>query len=233
MLKRLTDIIGAFAGLLVLSPLLCVILFFVWKQDGHSPFYISDRVGRGGTPFRMLKIRSMVILADLASVESTSATDARITPIGHFVRHWKLDELSQLWNVLIGDMSLVGPRPNTVREVASYTPAERRLLTVKPGITDISSIVFSDEGEILRDALDPDRAYSELIRPWKSRLGLVYIENASWLLDIQLIWITILAIFNKPLSLKRITQILGRQEADTALIQIVRREQPLRPSPLP
>jgi lipopolysaccharide/colanic/teichoic acid biosynthesis glycosyltransferase len=233
MLKRLTDIIGAFAGLLVLSPLLCVILFFVWKQDGHSPFYISDRVGRDGTPFRMLKIRSMVILADLASVESTSATDARITPIGHFVRRWKLDELSQLWNVLIGDMSLVGPRPNTVREVASYTPAERRLLTVKPGITDISSIVFSDEGEILRDALDPDRAYSELVRPWKSRLGLVYIENASWLLDIQLIWITILAIFNKPLSLKRIAQILGRQEADAVLIQIVRREQPLRPSPLP
>jgi len=233
MLKRLIDIIGAFAGLLVLSPLLCVILFFVWKQDGHSPFYISDRVGRDGTPFRMLKIRSMVILADLASVESTSATDARITPIGHFVRRWKLDELSQLWNVLIGDMSLVGPRPNTVREVASYTTAERRLLTVKPGITDISSIVFSDEGEILRDALDPDRAYSELIRPWKSRLGLVYIENASWLLDIQLIWITILAIFNKPLSLKRITQILGRQEADAVLIQIVRREQPLRPSPLP
>lgn len=233
MLKRLTDIIAAFAGLLVLSPVLCVILFFVWKQDRHSPFYVSDRVGRNGTPFRMLKIRSMVIRADLVSVESTSATDARITPIGHFVRRWKLDELSQLWNVLIGDMSLVGPRPNTVREVGSYTPAERRLLTVKPGITDISSIVFSDEGEILRDALDPDRAYSELIRPWKSRLGLVYIENASWLLDIQLIWITILAIFNKRLSLKKITQILVRQEADPVLIQIVQREHPLRPSSPP
>ena len=233
MLKRLIDIIASFTGLLVLSPLFCVILFLVWKQDGHSPFYIADRVGRDGTTFRMLKIRSMVIRADLAKVESTSANDDRITPVGHFVRRWKLDEFSQLANVLVGDMSLVGPRPNTVREVASYTPVEQRLLTVKPGITDISSIVFSDEGEILRGAFDPDRVYSELIRPWKSRLGLVYIENASCLLDLQLILITILAIFNKPQSLKRITKILESQGADACLIQIVRRETPLRPFPLP
>ncbi len=233
MVKRTVDILASFMGLLALSPLLGVVLFLIWRQDGHNPFYIADRAGLGGKPFRMVKIRSMIVRADTTGVESTSATDNRITPIGHFVREWKLDELSQLWNVLKGDMSLVGPRPNTLREVADYTPAEQRLLSVKPGITDISSIVFSDEGEILRDQADPDKAYGEIIRPWKSRLGLVYVDNVSTLLDLQLIWLTVIAIVQKERALEGVQTILQRLKVDAALANTARRAAPLKAAPLP
>jgi lipopolysaccharide/colanic/teichoic acid biosynthesis glycosyltransferase len=233
MAKRTVDILASLLGLLALSPLLAVVLFLIWRQDGHSPFYIAERAGRGGKPFRMVKIRSMIVRADATGVESTSASDNRITPIGHFVRKWKLDELSQLWNVLKGDMSLVGPRPNTLREVADYTPAEQRLLSVKPGITDISSIVFSDEGEILRDQADPDKAYGELIRPWKSRLGLVYVEQGGTLLDLHLIWLTLVAIVKKERALDGVQSILTRFNVDAALVETARRAAPLKAAPLP
>lgn len=233
MAKRTVDILASLLGLLALSPLLAVVLFLIWRQDGHSPFYIAERAGRGGKPFRMVKIRSMIVRADATGVESTSASDNRITPIGHFVRKWKLDELSQLWNVLKGDMSLVGPRPNTLREVADYTPAEQRLLSVKPGITDISSIVFSDEGEILRDQADPDKAYGELIRPWKSRLGLVYVERGGTLLDLYLIWLTLVAIVKKERALDGVQSILTRFNVDAALVETARRAAPLKAAPLP
>jgi lipopolysaccharide/colanic/teichoic acid biosynthesis glycosyltransferase len=118
----------------------------------------------------------MIKNADQSGVDSTGAADRRITPVGHFIRRYKLDEITQLWNVLKGDMSLVGPRPNVQRETDMYTGIERRLLSVKPGITDFSSIVFSDEGDILKDHADPDIAYNQLIRPGKSALGL-----QSWL----------------------------------------------------
>lgn len=233
MLKRALDIFTAALGLALLSPLLSVVLFLIWRQDGHSPFYIADRVGVGGKPFRMVKIRSMIVRADQTGVESTSASDNRITPVGHFVRRWKLDELSQLLNVLMGDMSLVGPRPNTIREVESYTPAERRLLTVRPGITDISSIVFSDEGDILKDSPDPDRTYGEIIRPWKSRLGLVYVENAGILLDMRLVYLTIMAIARKEAALDGVASILAKLNVEDAVCQAARRRSPLVPAPLP
>ena len=111
----------------------------------------------------------MIINADSSGVDSTSATDSRITSIGHVIRRFKLDELTQLWNVFLGDMSLVGPRPNVRKETDLYTIPEKLLLTVRPGITDISSIIFSDEGDILANKKDPDLAYNQLIRPWKSR----------------------------------------------------------------
>ena len=149
MVKRALDLTVALLALVVLSPLFAAILFLVWRQDGHSPFYVADRAGRDGRPFKMIKIRSMVVNADRTGVESTSANDGRITALGHFIRRWKLDELSQLWNVLRGDMSLVGPRPNTLRAIEGYSSAEQRLLDARPGITDFSSIVFSDEGAIL------------------------------------------------------------------------------------
>ena len=132
------------------SPVLLPVMFLVWWQDRHSPFYVASRVGLDQRPFRMVKLRSMRIGADKSGVDSTSAGDSRITPVGHFIRRYKLDELTQLWNVLIGDMSLVGPRPNVERETRLYTDLEQRLLTVKPGITDYASIVFADEGEILQ-----------------------------------------------------------------------------------
>jgi lipopolysaccharide/colanic/teichoic acid biosynthesis glycosyltransferase len=232
-MKRLFDILASASGLLVLSPVLAVVLFFVWRQDRYSPLYLGERAARGGGSFRMIKIRSMSVDADKTGVESTGAADSRITPLGHFIRRWKLDETTQLWNVLKGEMSLVGPRPNTLREVEKYTVAERRLLSVRPGITDIASIVFSDEGEIIKDAADPDDAYDKLIRPWKSRLGILYAENSNVLLDIRLIWLTILAILDKPKALKGVQRILRELNADSTVIAVSRREKPLEPASAP
>jgi lipopolysaccharide/colanic/teichoic acid biosynthesis glycosyltransferase len=226
-MKRFFDIVASAAGLLVLSPVLAIVLLLVWRQDGHSPVYLGRRASRVGGSFNMIKIRSMTVGADKTGVESTGAADNRITPLGHFIRRWKLDETTQLWNVLKGEMSLVGPRPNTLREVEKYTPAERRLLSVRPGITDIASIVFSDEGDIIKDADDPDDAYDKLIRPWKSRLGVIYAENSNVLLDIRLIWLTILAILDKPRALSGVQAILLGLDADQEIIAVSSRQQPL------
>ena len=149
MIKRLVDILASFFGLLITSPILLPVMFLIWKEDKKSPFYIAPRSGRNDMIFKMVKLRSMVVDADKSGVDSTSGNDMRITPIGHKIRRYKLDELIQLWNVLIGDMSLVGPRPNVKSETDLYTDIENGLLLVRPGITDFSSIVFSDEGEIL------------------------------------------------------------------------------------
>lgn len=227
MARRLLDIVASAGGLLLLALPLSVILFLVWRQDGHSPFYIADRVGCGGRPFRMVKVRSMVIHADKSGVESTSALDSRITPLGHFIRRWKVDELSQLWNVLKGDMSVVGPRPNTMNEVALYADWERELLSVRPGITDVSSIVFSDEGEILKDSIDPDYDYTRLIRPWKGRLGLLYVRNAGLWLNLRLIWLTVLAIASKELALTQLQPLLRRLGASAEEQRVARRDRPL------
>lgn len=204
-----------------------IILLLIWKQDGHSPFYIADRAGVGGVPFKMVKVRSMVINADKSGVESTSASDSRITPLGHFIRRWKIDELGQLWNVLKGDMSLVGPRPNTMNEVATYADWECRLLTVRPGITDLSSIVFSDEGDILKNSDDPDADYTRLIRPWKGQLGLHYVDHASFWLNLKLIALTVIAILNKRIALRHVHAILKSQGANEALLSLSLRELPL------
>lgn len=227
MARRLLDIVAAVGGLLVLALPLGIILFLVWRQDGHSPFYIADRAGRGGKPFRMVKVRSMVMNADKSGVESTSASDSRITPLGHFIRRWKVDELSQLWNVLKGDMSLVGPRPNTMNEVALYADWERELLSVRPGITDISSIVFSDEGEILKDSADPDADYSRLIRPWKGRLGMLYVRNASLWLNLRLIWLTVVAIAGKERALAKLQPLLAQLGASVEEQRVAQRQEPL------
>lgn len=233
MAKRIFDIVFSALGLLATSPLLGVIMVMVWRQDGYSPFYFGERVARNFGAFRIVKMRSMVKNADRSGVESTGASDNRITPLGHFIRRYKIDELTQLWNVLTGEMSIVGPRPNTRNGVAAYTPLERRILTVRPGITDISSIVFSDEGDILKDQPDPDLAYDELIRPWKSRLCLLYIAHQSFLLDIRLIWLTIIAIVSKPHALAGVQAILQRLHADPVLIAVCQRNQKLVASPLP
>ena len=167
MIKRAFDVLTAFFGLLAFSPLLAAVMLGIWLQDRQSPFYIAPRAARGGGEFRMVKFRSMVANADKIGGSSTALGDRRITPIGHFVRAYKLDELIQLWNVLKGDMSLVGPRPQVPCDAALYTGAERRMLSVRPGITDPASIVFSDEGEILkgqrrsRSSLQPDHSSLE------------------------------------------------------------------------
>ena len=159
-MKRAFDFVLSLLGLIVASPVLAVVMFLVWSQDRHSPLYIAPRVGRDGIPFRMVKLRSMVINADKSGVDSTAADDMRITQVGHFIRRYKLDEVMQLWNVFVGDMSLVGPRPNVERDVRLYTTEEKRLLSIRPGITDFSSIVFADEGDILQGRDYPDFAYN-------------------------------------------------------------------------
>jgi len=233
LLKRAFDFFVAFFGLLCCSPLLLPVIFLVWRQDGNSPFYIANRVGKNGCIFKMVKLRSMIIKADETGVDSTSSDDKRITPLGHFIRKYKLDELTQLWNVLIGDMSLVGPRPNVQRETDLYTSEERKLLSVKPGITDFASIVFSDEGEILKGYSDPDVAYNQLIRPGKGHLGLFYISNQSLILDIKICFCTLLLIISKPPALRKVLNILSQLQAEQYLLDLASRIYPLKPMPPP
>ena len=233
MIKRLVDILASFFGLLITSPILLPVMFLVWKEDKKSPFYIAPRSGRNGATFKMVKLRLMVVDADKSGVDSTSGNDMRITPIGHKIRRYKLDELIQLWNVLIGDMSLVGPRPNVKSETDLYTDVEKELLLVRPGITDFSSIVFSDEGEILEGKDNPDLVYNQLIRPWKSRLGLIYIKNQSLLLDLQLILYTLVAIISKQKALIWVAEKLRKLNVDAETIKISKRRVSLYPFPPP
>lgn len=232
-LKRGVDILLSLLGLILASPILIPVMFLVWKQDRHSPFYVAERMGKNEKPFKMVKLRSMIKNADAQGIDSTSANDMRITPVGHFIRSYKLDELTQLWNVLKGDMSLVGPRPNVKRETDLYTSQEKVLLSVKPGITDFASIVFSDEGEILADKADPDIAYNQLIRPGKSRLGLFYIENANILVDLLLIASTAVAIISKQQSLRAVNALLRLLKAPEDLVVLAARKKPLTPQPPP
>jgi lipopolysaccharide/colanic/teichoic acid biosynthesis glycosyltransferase len=227
-MQRLIDVLISSVALLILFPVLSVIALLIYAYDGHSPFYVAPRIGWRGKPFRMIKFRSMVVNADRSGVNSTSSADMRITPVGRFVRRYKLDEIVQLWNVLKGDMSLVGPRPNVEAGTRLYTSKELRLLTVRPGITDFASIVFSDEGEILRDYSDADAAYDVLIRPWKSRLGLYYIDVRSVRLNVKIICLTITTIFSRPRALRGVSIVLHKLGAPTELINVALRLEPLR-----
>jgi lipopolysaccharide/colanic/teichoic acid biosynthesis glycosyltransferase len=233
MLKRLLDILAAAFGLVAASPVLLPVMFLVWLEDHHSPFYIAPRIGRGGKPFNMVKMRSMVIGADRKGASTTSNDDMRITPVGHFIRRYKIDELTQLWNVLKGDMSLVGPRPQVQSGVDLYTKRERDLLSVRPGITDFASIVFSDEGSILAGHPDPDQGYDQLIRPGKSLLGLFYIEHNSLYVDIHLVLLTLMTIISRRRALEGVVVLLKTLEAPTELVRLASRQDLLVPLPPP
>jgi lipopolysaccharide/colanic/teichoic acid biosynthesis glycosyltransferase len=233
MIKRLLDIVISLMGLICFSPILLIVLILVWMGDKKSPFYIPPRVGKKGIIFYMVKLRSMVVNADKLGIDSTSNNDQRITPVGKIIRRYKLDELVQLWNVLKGDMSLVGPRPNVKAEVDLYTDVEKELLSVKPGITDLSSIVFSDEGKILENKEDPDLTYNQLIRPWKSRFGLIYIKHQSILLDVEIIIYTLVAFISKRTALNWVSKKLANYGVDQNLVNISKREIELFPYPPP
>lgn len=231
--KRIFDVIASLFGLLLFSPLLIFVTLLIYIQDLKSPFYISSRVGKNEKYFKIIKLRSMVINADKKGVDSTASNDERITRIGRFIRRYKLDELSQLWNVIKGDMSLVGPRPNVKRETDIYTFKEKELLTVKPGITDFASIVFADEGEILAGFPNPDISYNQLIRPGKSELGLFYILHQSFLLDLSILFLTVISIFSRESSLIITTSILKKLGAKIELVELASRKKPLIPMPPP
>ena len=232
-MKRLFDFSLALIGLLLLSPIIALLSFLIWLEDRHSPIYKAKRVGRHNKDFILYKFRSMRLEADKTGVFSTSANDTRITRIGSFIRRFKLDELPQLVNILNGTMSLVGPRPNVRVDVDKYTLKEFELLNVRPGITDFASIVFSDEGDILSDAEDPDKKYNQIIRPWKSRLGLIYIEKSNLALDLKLLFLTFIVILNRPAALKRINGILKELGAEQSLLEVVLRKKDLTPFPPP
>ncbi len=227
------DVIGSLVGLIVFSPIILGFAIAVWLQDFKSPFYVPLRVGKNGKLFRMVKLRSMGVNADRSGVDSTANNDARITRVGRLIRAYKLDEVTQLINVFTGGMSLVGPRPNVQRETDLYTAQERRLLSVRPGITDFSSIVFSDEGDILKNFSDPDLAYNQVIRPWKSRLGLVYIEKRSVWLDIELIILTCISLVSKRTALARIQVILKRLGVEPNIVDVASRSEAIPAAPPP
>jgi len=196
-MKRLFDIFFSFIGIIILSPVIFVTCIAIKLFDKGPLFYRAPRVGLNGIIFKMIKFRTMTVDADKTGASSTKADDARITKPGAFLRKYKLDEIPQLFNVLFGTMSIVGPRPQIKWAVDLYTEEEKKILTVRPGITDYASIKFHNEGEILKGSADPDKAYMELIHPEKMRLSLEYVKNKSIFTDIKIIFLTLSSIFKK------------------------------------
>ena len=200
--KRLFDVVCASVGLLVLTPLGLLIALLIKLSDGGPIFYRQTRIGQFGNPFRIWKFRSMVVNADKIGVPLTKEEDSRITWIGRFLRKAKLDELPQLWNVLAGDMSFVGPRPEVLRYVEHYTPDQREILKYKPGITDVATLLFRNEEALLRGTADVEGFYLHYCLPKKIELNRQHAERASLLQDIWIIlqtlcpyWLGVLTIY--------------------------------------
>jgi lipopolysaccharide/colanic/teichoic acid biosynthesis glycosyltransferase len=193
-MKRLFDIVASGIGLIVLSPLFLILAVWI-KQDSTGPvFYRQVRVGYKNKEFRIFKFRSMRVGADKGSLVTIGGHDPRITRSGYFIRKFKLDELPQLINVLIGDMSLVGPRPEVRHYVDYWTPEQMHVLDVRPGITDPASIKFRNENELMETAEDPERYYIEVIMQEKIKLYLEYVQKHSFWYDLELIFKTFRAI---------------------------------------
>lgn len=193
--KRLIDLTVSLSSLAVLSPLLFVTAALVKCTSRGSVLYWQDRVGRGGARFRIVKFRSMVAGADKKGPSITSSGDSRVTRVGAILRKLKIDELPQLWNVLRGEMSLVGPRPELPQYVANYTGEQRCVLSVRPGITDIASIRYRKEEEILGRSENPEEFYREVVLPDKLALNLEYIDKMSFSFDLKLIYETVKCLF--------------------------------------
>ena len=192
--KRAMDIAISAAALCVLWPVLLLIALAIVVDDPGPVFYRQVRVGRFGKPFRIFKFRTMVVDADKKGLSITVGRDSRITRVGALLRKTKLDELAQLLNVFLGDMSFVGPRPEVPRYVEMYTPYQRQVLLVRPGITDYASIAYRNENDLLAGAEDPERMYIDVIMPDKIELNMKYLREISPLADIRLIFATIAAV---------------------------------------
>ena len=192
--KRAMDIVLSACALAVLWPLLLLIALAIWIDDPGPVFYRQVRVGRNGKTFRIFKFRSMVMDADKKGLAITVGRDSRITRVGAVLRKTKLDELAQLLNVLFGQMSFVGPRPEVPKYVELYTPYQRQVLLVRPGITDYASIAYRNENDLLAGAPNPETMYIEQIMPDKIELNMKYLREISPLADIRLILKTIVAV---------------------------------------
>jgi lipopolysaccharide/colanic/teichoic acid biosynthesis glycosyltransferase len=197
MLKRIYDVTFSFIGLVILSPLFLIIGILIKLADWGSVFYRGTRVGRNGKLFKMIKFRTMVVNADKIGGSSTADDDPRLLKVGKFLRKYKFDELPQLINVLIGEMSFVGPRPEVPFYVNMLTVEEKLVLSVKPGITDWASLWNSNEGAILAGSLDPEKTYLDKIRPEKIRLQLKYVKKHNFWIDLIIIYQTVLKIFKR------------------------------------
>lgn len=196
-MKRLFDIFASGLGLLFLSPLFLVLAIWI-KLDSPGPvFYRQVRVGRHNKDFRIYKFRSMKVGADKQGLITVGGHDPRITRSGYFIRKYKLDEFPQLINVFVGDMSLVGPRPEVRKYVDMYTPEQMHVLDVRPGVTSLASIRYRNENELLDKAEDPDQFYIDVVMQDKLAIDLEYVRNASFWYDIKLIFQTFWEIISK------------------------------------
>ncbi len=193
-MKRLLDIIASFIGLVILLPFLVIIALLIKISSKGNVFYRQVRVGKGNIDFKIYKFRTMHANADKKGLLTVGGRDPRVTKIGYYLRKYKLDELPQLINVLLGDMSFVGPRPEVRKYVDLYTEAQKEVLKVRPGITDLASIEFKNENEILSKQTNPHQYYIEVIMPHKLEINLRYLKNRSVLKDIGVIFKTFLAI---------------------------------------
>jgi lipopolysaccharide/colanic/teichoic acid biosynthesis glycosyltransferase len=195
MLKRLFDIIFSTLGLIMLLPLFIIISIAILINDGFPIFYLQERIGLNLKPFLLLKFRSMYKDAATKGLLTVGNRDSRITKIGYFIRKYKIDELPQLINVLIGNMSLVGPRPEVKKYVDLYDTQQQKILSIKPGITDYASIAYSNENEILTNSSEPEKTYIQEVMPHKLSLNLKYLNEQSLMTDIKIIFNTIKKIF--------------------------------------
>jgi lipopolysaccharide/colanic/teichoic acid biosynthesis glycosyltransferase len=195
MLKRLFDLIASIIGLIILLPIFLIIAIIIKTNSKGPIFYRQWRVGLNNSEFRVFKFRSMYMDADKRGLLTVGGRDPRVTPIGYYLRKYKIDELPQLINVLVGDMSLVGPRPEVRKYVDYYTAEQMKVLTVKPGMTDNASIEFIDENELLSKAENPEEYYIKELIPLKTKIYLAYVENQSFLIDLQIIFKTVVKIF--------------------------------------
>jgi len=194
-MKRSFDILSSLVVLIISSPILIIISILIVSTSKGGVFFRQNRVGKGGIDFGLFKFRTMKPNSESAGQITVGGRDPRITKVGYYLRKFKLDELPQLLNILKGDMSVVGPRPEVRRYVDLYNEQQLRVLSVRPGLTDYASIEYINENEILGKADDPDKAYIEEVMPAKLELNLKYIADQSFLLDLKLVFRTIGKIF--------------------------------------
>ena len=176
---RILDVFFSIIGLVLLSPILLIISLIIQLESKGGIFYLQERIGKNGIPFKLFKFRSMAVGSDSKGLLTVGMNDARITKSGQLIRRYKIDELAQLINVLKGEMSLVGPRPEVKKYVDLYTETQRKVLTVKPGMTDLASIEFSNENELLENQENPEKYYIKEIMPKKIELNMMFIENPN------------------------------------------------------
>ena len=197
MIKRSFDFTASLIGLIIMSPLFVLVSILIILDSKGPVIYSQSRVGRHNKDFKLVKFRTMRPNADKSGLLTISSRDNRITQIGYYLRKYKIDELTQLINVLIGDMSLVGPRPEVRKYVKLYSEEQMKVLDHRPGITDVASIEYSDENKILESCVNPEKYYIEVIMQDKLKLNLAYLENQNLLSDFATIFQTIIKILKK------------------------------------